>query len=162
VVRVPLIVREARGGRRLARAARERPVTTMQIAPTILDLLGFDPPAAFEGTSLLATASATAQPIYSMGAYGSDMLEKEIGTQYSVRQGRWHLIVNSLDGAEELYDYLRDPAETDNVAAREPEAREALKRDLQAFLAGRAAPSTLIDFTPEDLERLRALGYVRE
>jgi hypothetical protein len=96
-----------------------------------------------------------------MGAYGSPMLTAEIGTQFSVLRGHWRYILNSADGTEELYDHRVDPLESVDVAAREPETLARLRRDVAAYLQRTPAGATPVEMTPEHLERLRALGYVR-
>ncbi len=160
VVRVPLVVREARGGRRLHAVAADRPVGLIDLAPTLLDLLGQPVPPTFEGRDLLRAAPSEDEAIFSLGAFGTDVLEKEIGTQFSVRRGPWRYIVNSPDGSEELFDHRTDPTEQHNVAGAEPALREARAAELRAFLA-RRVPAAPMTEDPAQIEALRSLGYVQ-
>jgi arylsulfatase A-like enzyme len=132
----------------------------IDLAPTVLDLLGVEAPSAFEGRSILRGPHDVETPLVSLGAYGRDELEKRIGTQFSVRRGPWRYIVNSRDGSEELYDHRDDPAERRNVAPSAAATRDELRATLQQVLATRGGAGRPVDITPEHLERLRALGYV--
>jgi arylsulfatase len=160
VVRIPLVVREPHGERRLGPAAGGPAVTSLDLAPTMLDLLGHPPEPAFRGRSLVRGVRP-AEPVFSLGAYGSELLEKTIGTQFSVLEGPWRYVVNSQDGSEELYDHRDDAAESRNVAAEQPARRAALRAALAALRSerGREAPS--VEMTPEHRQALRALGYVQ-
>jgi iduronate 2-sulfatase len=160
VVRIPLVVREPRGGRRLAALERERPVSPLDVAPTVLALLDVDAPAGFEGRSLLATSRAEGDPIYSMGAYGTERLEKEIGTQWSVLRGPMRYVLNSKDGSEELYDHRLDPKETNNLARREREQLAPLRAELAAVLGEAHVEAAARETSPEYVQGLKALGYV--
>ncbi|MCC6849451.1 MAG: sulfatase [Deltaproteobacteria bacterium] len=160
VSRVPLVIREPGGRDQLARVDATRPVMAIDVAPTVLDLVGLEAPSAFEGRSLLAGPRDEETPLVSLGAYGRDELEKRIGTQFSVRRGPWRYIMNSRDGSEELYDHRVDPAERRNVAATTAATRDELRATLGGVLAARAGAARPVDITPEHREKLRALGYV--
>ena len=162
VVRVPLVFREPRAGRRLRALDAARPLTSLDVAPTVLDLLGQPPEPAFAGRSLLRGGSiGDGEPLFSLGAYGSDLLEKTIGTQFSVRRGPWRYVVNAPDGTEELYDHRDDPLESRNVAAKRPAERDALRAELARLRSAPPRPSTVVETTPEHERALRALGYVQ-
>ncbi|HMB67721.1 MAG TPA: sulfatase [bacterium] len=71
------------------------------------------------------------------------------------------------DGRVELYDLAADPAESRDVRADRPERSAALEARLDALLT-RCRTTMLVpgedeeqEMTPEEEERLRALGYVR-
>ena len=81
----------------------------------------------------------------------------------SVRQGRYKLIYESKGGTHALYDLEADPAETVDVTEREPEIASRLSQVMTArYQDFRPEPETgsEVVLDPEDLERLRALGYV--
>ncbi len=77
------------------------------------------------------------------------------------RRGRWKSFRDRASGRLRLVDLGRDPAERQDVAAEHPERVAAHARRMDELAAELAAeetpPSTL---TPEDAERLRALGYL--
>jgi hypothetical protein len=66
--------------------------------------------------------------------------------------GRYKLLVDVGTGRRFLYDLLSDPAERHDISATAPDLTEAL-----AF--GLAAPGRSPVPSPEQVERLRALGY---
>jgi arylsulfatase A-like enzyme len=160
-VRVPLIIRPPAGEQRLARVDRTRPVSSLDVAPTLLALLGVDAPPGFRGRNLLNAPLSPDAAMVSMGQYGSVGLEREIGTQFGVRKGPWRFIVNSKDGSEELYDHTTDPREARNVAATaEPAVLAELRDRLGPVVASRPAAEPAPAVPPEQVESLRALGYV--
>jgi tetratricopeptide (TPR) repeat protein len=132
--------------------------------PTVLDLLGIPPPAGVDGESLLPVvrgkASATAARVlpalseswYPRFHYGWSELT-------SIRDGRFKMI---RAPRPELYDLRRDPGETDDLAARDPErvaAMQAALKSLEARVGNAVAPQATAPLDPEVEERLAALGY---
>ena len=160
VVRIPLVVREPHGERRLRAAPADQAVTSLDVAPTVLDLLGQPPEPAFRGRSLLRGARPAA-PVFSFGAYGTELLEKTIGTQFSVLEGPWRYVVNSQDGSEELYDHRDDAAESRNVAVQQPARRAALRAALAGLRSESRREAQAVEMTAEHHQALRALGYVQ-
>ena len=78
----------------------------------------------------------------------------------TIERDGYSLIWSCQGNTYELYDLRTDPGQLRNIAAREPEVVERLAA------AMRDAPrywtrSVTRDFSPEELERLRALGYLR-
>ena len=69
--------------------------------------------------------------------------------------GRYKLLLDYETGRRSLYDRLSDPAERHDIAATAPDLAEALATAL-------THPVRPPDPPPEQLERLRALGYVGE
>jgi arylsulfatase A-like enzyme len=157
--RIPLIVREPAGSRRLAALDPDTLFLSIDVAPTLLDLVGAPIPAEFEGQSLLRATRAAEDPAFSLGSYGSPD-EKTIGTQRAVLRGAWRYVYNTKDGAEELYDRSADPREANNVAAAHPEQLAELRRVLAEFMAKPGQRNRAPVLNPLDRERLRSLGYV--
>lgn len=161
VVRVPLIVRDPERGKEwkdlLARTAT---VGLVDIAPTLLHRLGIPSPDGFVGRDLFVNPRKPTEPVFSLGAYGSAELEKQVGSQHSVLEESWRLVMNTADGALELYDNSRDPGETRDIAPRHPERAARLRDDLLRFLATGTGPAAR-EMSPEQIEQLRALGYLR-
>jgi arylsulfatase A-like enzyme len=164
LVQVPLIVRFPAGSRVPRRVAQQ--VRHLDLAPTILDVVGLPPEEAYEGTSLLPLLG---------GKNGLDL--SAISQVFSperwilaLRHKGWklilHLLPDSLDVASvELYNLQVDPGETRNLADSQRPISAALRMQLLAFAATRKereastnAPKTELD--QDVLERLRALGYL--
>ena len=72
-----------------------------------------------------------------------------------------HIFVPGPDGGESrLFDLRADPAETRNVAAEAPEVLAELRAPLLAILASDERAPSERTLTPEELDRLRELGYL--
>jgi len=60
----------------------------------------------------------------------------------------------------ELYDLARDPGEHEDLAAREPERVAELRALLAPRLGAGATTAPRLQPSAEEMEQLRALGYV--
>jgi arylsulfatase A-like enzyme len=158
--RIPLVVHEPAGQRDLADLDHNAVVLSIDVAPTILDLVGVAIPKEFEGQSLLRAARGPDEPVFSFGSYVS-WEERTIGTQRAVLRGPWRYVFNTLDGVEEIYDHRTDPRESHNLAAKNPDALADLRRALADFMAKPGAQNPPSEMSDAERERLRALGYVR-
>jgi arylsulfatase A-like enzyme len=159
-VRIPLVIRERRGERRLASIDRTRPLSSLDLAPTLLELLGVPIPPGFQGRNLLRVALDPEAAIVSLGGYGTDKLEQQIGTQFSVRRGPLRFTINSKDGSQELYDVAADPGETRNLIASPPADVAALQAPIDAVLGRSRMGAKDQPLTEEQKAALKALGYV--
>jgi arylsulfatase A-like enzyme len=164
-VRVPLLLLAPglEAGRRIA-----QPVSLLDLAPTLLDLVGAPPQASFEGRSL---AQAMRRPL--ADAPSEDVLlelarkldatgdvEVRAHSRGLVRGSRKLLI--DPEGRPQVFDLARDPAERSAAGTPEEvrELTEALERE-RADLASRAAlPAPTAPLDAETRQRLRALGYL--
>ena len=164
-VRVPLVVRWPG---HVAPRRIEGPVELADVRPTLQELLGLPPGAAFEGRSLapaLLTGAALdpERPIhlYRRHFAGEQRGEAYVkGEKFGVRVGRWKLIDGPEEGTRELYDLEADPHERVNRIDDEPDVAADLSARLAAWRAGRTgAAGAPLQVSPEERERLRALGY---
>jgi arylsulfatase A-like enzyme/Flp pilus assembly protein TadD len=154
-LRVPLVL-SAPGvlpeGRRI-----EGTVSTADLAPTVLELVGVAPPAAMDGSSLLGAVEegrAAGRRAYSETRLPLDQLGWSMLA--GVRDDRWAYV---RAPRPELYDLAADRGESRNVAAENPETAGALDAEVGAELA-RLGGTDRRELTPEEEEALRALGYV--
>jgi arylsulfatase A-like enzyme len=169
---VPLILRVP-GGPQGVRVAT--PASVVDIVPTVLDLLGVDPPSPLDGIDLwpLVTGGAPlARTLYADQLNGYDLNAVMTRARprddflYCVTDGRWKLVYRPAHPRRsELFDLEDDPDESTNLFGTERDvvrrlARELARRHpwvLQAF------PSEA-DLTAEERARvdrsLSALGYV--
>ncbi|MDB6154938.1 MAG: Sulfatase [Chthoniobacteraceae bacterium] len=95
----------------------------IDLAPTVLDLLGIAAPPGWQGRSLLKTGDRR--------AYFFGMRNDFI---FGVREGRFKYIFNSTQGRDELYDLAADPREQLNLSPNEPALRERLHQRLAAWM----------------------------
>ncbi|MDP6579610.1 MAG: sulfatase [Vicinamibacterales bacterium] len=156
-------------------------VQLIDIMPTLLDLSGLPHPEGLQGRSLLpfvapsggAVAEWVARPSFSEKAptAGGSSPPPADTESYAVIDEDWLLIHNQTraEGTPEfeLYDVATDPLNLDNVADGQTEVVEQLARELdrwqriaeQARLPDDATAAA--GLSPEQLERLRSLGYIR-
>lgn len=136
-----------------------RQVCTIDIAPTILDLLGIDPPVKMDGVSLLAPPPAEPRPLYietlsSMTLHGWAPL-------LGVRREDYKYI---LAPRAEVYDLAKDPRELNNLFHERPD----LAVDMHELLKGFVGEDPLLaadvqenlELDEEAMSKLAALGYI--
>jgi arylsulfatase A-like enzyme len=184
-LRVPLVVRFP--GAVAAGAVNDAMGLNIDVAPTLLALLGVDRLQGVEGRPLLVPAAAgftvaEGRP-FSWAESDFQLIHPE-NPRYFIRgprgrwssacDGRYKLIHIPAQGGEmlELYDLRDDPGESRNLVA-DPAFAEVRRKllhevtrfadyglgagDVTAPRGGEAGPETL---SPEEEERLRSLGYI--
>jgi arylsulfatase A-like enzyme len=97
----------------------------VDLAPTVLDLLGVPAPAEWQGSSLFAPDHPP-RAYFFAAARGQYLL--------GVREDRWKYIVDARRETEELYDLKKDPLEQVNVVADHPQRGKRLRQRLGAML----------------------------
>ena len=150
-MRVPWII----AGPHVHHGVNEALVRLIDLAPTTLDLLGIDPPAEFEGRSVINGGERTAY-VEAMDAN----LTRNWAPLSGIVNGHSKLIDLPIP---EMYDLSADPREMTNVHARDPaRARvlESLLRDTATAQAARASSSERTTLNADARQRLQALGYV--
>lgn len=159
-LRVPLIL--SWPGRLPAGKVVDTPVALRDLLPTVLDLLKVPDATERAGHSLvplMAEEAGTPPP----HAIVAETFEPEaLRDLQAVVSDGYKLISTREDDRAELYDLSRDPGELDNQADQRAELVAEMRRVLRAELDAMVAyePGE-IEMTEEQLQRLRALGYVR-
>jgi choline-sulfatase len=157
VVRVPLIVKPPRrdgGGRHTAALVQH-----IDIAPTVLDLVGAPRPSKLTGRSLrnlLDSPTATIPPRQVYAESFAPRFRFGWSEVQSLTDDRHRYIKSPRP---ELYDVLQDPRERHDLSESEAATLEQLRGALDALAASAPVPQPTP--VPEvERERLAAMGYV--
>ncbi len=145
-------------GRRVAAQVR-----TIDLMPTLLDLLEVETPETVQGESLLDLCSGRSKDLGLLAYSESFFPRHHFGWSElkSLRNGSVHFIAAPRP---ELYDLRTDPAQTENLASRRPDEVRDLERRLLELL-DRFSASGIEEKGPETLDdatqaQLSALGYL--
>jgi len=154
-MRVPLIVRPAGGA---AEALRVNDVvTTLDVAPTVLRMMGFRELRHFQGENLFDLPAGTNRKVFQQAH--RPLAHKD---RFALLLYPWHLIFTPADNAYELYDLGQDPYETQNLF-EEPLAEPArsLKTELDDFTRKVLNEKIEPKFDKQSERMLKALGYIK-
>ncbi len=170
-IHVPLIIA---GPDELPRGKRvPQTVSSVDVAPTILDLLGLSSEGRFRGASLmpLVEDGDHAEDRECFGETGKRFHEQNVRREVEGAAGKWRWLRQGrfklthaprASGTVErrLYDLVADPGETRDVAEAHPEVLASFRERLDAWIA--EDPGDLRDYhiSAETEEILRSLGYV--
>jgi len=178
-VRVPLIVRWP--GQIESRQILDAPVEMVDLMPTILDLIGVEPPPLpFQGRSLAAALEGKEpldpeRPVFlhrrpydphemkTLPKYNPQRVDSILvaGQKYAIRVGRWKYIEGAEEGTKELFDLKADPGEQANLYSKQPERAAALASQLESWRRLHTPDGLVqVPISDQDRQGLRALGYV--
>jgi arylsulfatase A-like enzyme len=156
----------------------ETTVETIDLMPTLLALSRIELPEIAQGQSLLPLLAPETppgelgwlpRPAFSERALAPAAFKDPGRACLAIVDGDWKLIHNT-EGREdlpefELYDHRNDPLDLVDVAAQHPEALERLKTQLgewhQMAVNARVEPESDAEMSADELQQLRALGYVQ-
>ena len=160
-LRVPLIVHWPRGANHFPSRV-EFPTGLIDVAPTIMQFLGFPEPPQFQGRSLVDLLDGKVQPapgeVYSESLYAH--YHYGCAALRSLRVGDYKYVSAP---EPELYDLSTDPGEQVNLYARmHPVDLAYLERlqKLRSRFASDASRAQPIAVGPDVARALRSLGYV--
>ncbi len=152
----------------------DRPALLLDVAPTVLGLLGLPPPASFRGFDWSpvfrgAPAPATGRTMFFQAHKGAVQIAHrssdarlagllEVGRIVGGRKE----VLDLRDGRLHVYDFSHDPGELHDLAAPGRKPRAELATWLQTVRLGLRAASDIppAELDAESEEKLRALGYV--
>ena len=135
VYNIPLIIRAPRVTD--GRIDTDSLVSTVDMAPTLLDLVGLEPAPDCQGRSLRPVLEGTADPDEWREAYAEFYSQRFFYTQRLVWHDEWKFVF-SPGGIDELYNFADDPDERNNLAqdpAHQDKLVEMTKRMWRKMLA---------------------------
>lgn len=183
MARVPLVVRWP--GHVPAGLVVDQAVQLIDVMPTLLDLSRLTHPEGLQGQSLVplfqkpGSGTTNGDPVPGWRQRPAIVEKQPMGQpgypnaaeSYAIIDGGWKLVHNKVRPPErpefELFDAVRDPFDQVNVADKHPEIVQRLAKTLEGWramaVAARLKPDSEAtgNMTPEQLQRLRSLGYVR-
>jgi arylsulfatase A-like enzyme len=141
-------------------------VRTIDVMPTVFDYLGFDTPESFEGESMLSFVRG--EPRGHRNALSESLL-------YGNRRIAWrtagyayvHDVEEGRDELGELYDIRSDPRELVDLSDDLPAIAEHMRQEcMDMYLELLARAKTMssletIEMSPEEVQKLKSLGYIR-
>lgn len=170
ILHVPLIFR----GQDIPAGLRiDAPVSVIDIVPTVLSIADIPIPEDLDGLNLTALMNGQPQArftdrfLYGEAAGGLSyqlMMDNIYPVYRSVRKGPYKLIYDSKAEEAWLYDLSKDPYEQHDIRSEYPEMAELLLGEMRgrySEFAPAPAPENQINLESDELERLRALGYIR-
>ena len=145
----------------------DRPVRGIDIGPTLLGLADITPSGSMNGMDITkALPAANTSRVFEfykkIPVPGSSKPRFSAKIQHrTILQDKWKLIRNLDDNSLELYNLAEDPYEKNNIVSEFPEKVSDLITQLDAWdQSNPPGQSVENELTQEDLETLKALGYL--
>lgn len=143
-----------------------RPVSNLDILPTLRALLGAAPAEQDRGLPLIGPGAPEDADGRSFFAMRVGLLKDQRSNKRAVVHAGLKLILTEPDGTTELYDLATDPGEQHDLSAERPRDVAALRALLDAQDAGadvsRYQTAAPVQVGPDLHEMLERLGYVEE
>ncbi len=161
-IAIPLIVHHPAALRAGARS--DLLVETVDLMPTVLDLVGLPIPEAVQGQSLVRVLQGETGPKDAI--YAESLKNEQFGLGdgiHALRTREWKLVESGAGGAIALYDLQGDVAETQNRSRTETGRVGRLAERLLAHpgtAPGGLSATSRVEMDPETEAGLRALGYL--
>jgi len=157
-LRVPLVL--VSPGRLTPGAVVPTTVRVIDVMPTVLEILGVDPPSGMMGETLLPLLEnpGNDRPSVAMTFQPQAKLDRR-----AVVSNGFKYIWTVESDDRELYDLSKDPFELENLIQEEPELAGVMHEDLLLALALDQADEFArpAELSQEEIEELEALGYVQ-
>ena len=162
VVRVPLLVNWP--GRMAAGTVITEAVSHIDLLPTVLEWLHIPDPVSRSGRSLGPLLAPGPTPFAAVPVVAETFRPEAPVDLKAIVASRRKLILTPADNSVQMFDLERDPGEREDLSGRDPAGASDLSERLGTRLAEareRALPPEQRAMTEDEIERLRALGYLR-
>jgi arylsulfatase A-like enzyme len=165
LVHIPLIIKAPAG------TPHPQPVVPSQVRlidvmPTLFELAGLPKPESFVGTSL--ARAMRGEPQGDLTAFCESLM---YGPDKLLWRNGVYVYIYTMDPQAtdiyELYNWREDPEQRVNLFPRDPRFAHRFHEELARFYtdlkaqAAKLPPSRIIDMSPQQLESLKSLHYVR-
>jgi len=152
VLRIPLIIRVPGSGQQVR---VKNVVESVDIMPSVLEILGVEVPNDLDGESLFDSMN---EPNRREVAYSETFEGNK--TEYAIRYGNLKMIYKKRKHVFELYDLDKDPFERNDIFGVNTSRENEVKEMLLSKISGRIylPEETVMD--NKTIEQLRELGYI--
>lgn len=155
-MKVPLIIcypGQLKGDQRI-----QTPVTLLDIAPTVLAIMGWGKLPQQQGNNLLKAKNRKITPIF-METYRPE----SVRDRFALLELPWHLILTPEENRLEIFNLKDDPEEKNNLAGsiENNEKVQFLKARLEELARMALKEKIEIALDKKTEEMLRSLGYIR-
>lgn len=155
-MKVPLIIYDPHASAKGVRI--ETPVTLLDIAPTIMKIMGQKRLSHFQGRNLLRLEEGK-----NFSIFEETYKPEAVKDRFAILQFPWHLIFIPEEKKYELFDLKVDPEEKKNIFEERDFPQEVLKlkKKLDSFSREVLKGKEEIKIDDKTKEMLRALGYIK-
>jgi len=154
-MKVPLIIYNPRASEKSAR--KKEPVTLLDIAPTIMEIMDLNKLSSFQGRSLFSLKKEELTIL-------EETYKPEAGRdKFALLKFPWHLIITPEKKQYELFNLKDDPEEKKNIYQKNnlPQEVAKLKQKLDSLALQILKGKEEIKIDKKSEEMLRALGYIK-
>jgi len=169
-LKIPLILRwpgYVPGGKRI-----KLQCSTIDIMPTVLELLNIRLDQSIDGTSLVKYFKGKKSPrtIFAETLYPERLYDKKGEGFFGVMEDNWKVIIHRTRNEAQIYNHKTDPQEAkplslDNLKDLKPKEMKVINDRLQLLQeyrkASNKAESDKIETDQETIDALKALGYIK-
>jgi arylsulfatase A-like enzyme len=161
-IKVPMLIKPPDSKSNLPRVSQNSYVSNIDIAPSVLRILGISPISDFQGRDIFSEEEGS-KVVY------SEVVQRDYGefkNRACVIQDGWKLVFNFVTKTYELYDLVEDRGEIRNVLGSNDDVERSLKMKLAKWLKiNRRPPKKTKEreaLTENEKQKLKSLGYIRD
>jgi arylsulfatase A-like enzyme len=135
------------------------PVTTLDVAPTVMKIMGLKNLKHFQGKSLLEIKKGSNRKIFQEAHK-----PLAVKNRFALLQYPWHLISTPEDQKYELYNLEDDPGEKKDIYENERNSALATQMKMELDTLTRKVleeKKTTPEFDEKSKKMLKALGYIK-
>jgi len=155
-LRVPLIIYNPQAKTKGVRVSEA--VSLIDIAPTIIDIMGFKRPSSYRGRNLTVLNKKENIAIFEE-TYAPEAKKD----RFAILHLPWHLIFTPDEGRYELFNLKKDAQEKKNIFKKNnlSPSLKRLKRQLDSYVRQILKSKKEVKIDKRTEEMLRALGYIK-